>query len=172
MWPMLPLSALTVRSKRLALPSIRAGPSRSLDTIHGRQSRNIGENMSFRRSAKLSVDNGTLSPPTCTTRLPTISASSAFSWPSELDRRQADAASAQSAARSPCMWLPPIRWRLKAERSSTRPWSPNANARCVHRAGARESGKPDSHHRKDGRRPPAQVLRGSLPREAGLRHQP
>ena len=86
----------------------------------------------------------------------------------EVDRRHRQARGA-SASSSPCMSPPPPRCRSTS--SDRRSGRGRARARRPDRAGHAASGKPDDDHREDGRRPHAQVLRGSRAAEAGLRHR-
>ena len=103
--------------------------------------------------------------PMSTTRSPTASASSAC-W--SRSRSTGDQGKlARSAARSRCMSPRPTRSRC-APTKSIRPPSSASGRSSPSRRGVRQAGR---HHREDGRRPPAQVLRGSRAPEAGLRHQ-
>ena len=76
------------------------------------------------------------------------------------------ASSRPSAGRSPCISLPPIRRAVDVD--SLDKALDRARARGAHRAGegVRQA---RSRHREDGRRPPAEILRGGRAAGAGLR---
>ena len=122
----------------------------------------IGENMSLRRAASLSVGAGRRSPAMCTTRCPKGSARSAC-W-SRSSRPARRTSSRASARRSRCMSPPPIR-RRSIRRRSTRTSSAREGRAGREGQGAGQAGK---RHREDRRIRAQDLLQGGLPARSGL----
>ena len=125
----------------------------------------IGENMTLRRSAVLSVEGGVVASYVHAAMAPGLGKIGVLVGP-EIGRRQGEAPALgrqiamHVAAASP----------LAVDAEPHRPGDARARARHLRRAGAGIRQARDDH-REDGRRAAAQVLRGIDASEAGLRHR-
>ena len=126
----------------------------------------IGENLSFRRSAKLSVGAGR-GRDLCPQRGRRQSRQARRAGGDRDDRRGRGRARLRAPGRD-------ARRGHQPAGADVEELDPAAveRERAIFADQARQSGKPENDHREDGRRPAAQVLRGSRAPEAGLRAQP